>query len=244
MELVILSVIVVALLIIIVVLVAIAAALYSKSKRNEEALEIVIDKSIEKAFKREERKIAKMYTEERRLAKWVDKILKADKIDLTKIATETEQRAYLLALKKTEDAVLSAEQGLDNIRQEILKAQKEAIGKAHIQAQGPYKHQKEVLHRLYAQEKVAEKRVKSARKRLTLLTSNISTTELEDALESLDVAPAMVPDSISDPNSLAFPAEEAESDVALEVKEFAPVEMLPDLEAAEPQPDHVPPSTF
>ena len=156
MELVILGVIVVALLIIIVVLAVIAAALYNKSERNEEALEIVIDKSVEKAFKREERKIAKMYTEERRLAKWVDKILKADKIDLARIATETEQRAYLLALKKTEDAVLSAEQGLDNIRQEILKAQKGMIGKAQLQAHGPYVHQKEVLHRLYAQEEVAE----------------------------------------------------------------------------------------
>ena len=244
MELVILGDIVVALLIIIVVLAVIAAALYNKSERNEEALEIVIDKSVEKAFKREERKIAKMYTEERRLAKWVDKILKADKIDLARIATETEQRAYLLALKKTEDAVLSAEQGLDNIHQEILKAQKGMIGKAQLQAHGPYVHQKEVLHRLYAQEEVAEERVKGARERLTLLTSNISTTELEEVLTSLDVAPAMVPDSISNPNSFISSVEETEADLALEIKESAPAEVSPDLESVEPQPDHVPPSTF
>lgn len=200
MENVILGVIVVILLIIVAALVVIAAALYSKHQESEEALELVIEKSIEKSFKREERKIAKMYSEGRRLSKWADKILKAEKLDITQIATETEQRAYVLALKKAEDAVLSAEQGLDIIRQEILKAQKDAIGKAHIQAQGPYKHQKEVLRRLYAQEKVAEKRVKSARKRLTLLTTDISTTELEDALGSLEIAPAMVPTSMSNPD--------------------------------------------
>ena len=127
MELVILGIIVVILLIIVAALVVIATSLYSKNKQNRDALEIVIDKSIEKTFKREERKIAKMYAEGRRLAKWADKILKADKIDVTKLATETEQRAYILALKKAEDAVLASEQGLEQIRQEILKAQKDAI---------------------------------------------------------------------------------------------------------------------
>ena len=205
-----LSVVIVALIVIIVALVVIATTLHQKSKENQEALDLVVEKSIEKAFKHEERKIAKMYTEGRRLAKWADKILKADKIDITKVATETEQRAYILALKKAEEAVLSAEQALENIRQEILKAQQGAISKAYNQAEGPYKNQKEVLRRLYAQEKVAEKRVKSARKRLTLLTSDISTTELEGALDSLDVAPAMVPATISNPESINFSEEEKE----------------------------------
>lgn len=241
MELVILGIIVVILLIIVAALVVIATSLYSKNKQNRDALEIVIDKSIEKTFKREERKIAKMYAEGRRLAKWADKILKADKIDVTKLATETEQRAYILALKKAEDAVLASEQGLEQIRQEILKAQKDAISKAYIQAQGPYKNQKEVLHRLYAQEKVAEKRVKSARKRLTLLTSDVSTTELEGALDSLNVAPAMVPESISNASTFVTTAEldqEPKTELNETILETIPLEPTLD----EPQPNDPPES--
>ena len=241
MELVILGIIVVILLIIVAALVVIATSLYDKNKQNKEALEIVIDKSIEKAFKREERKITKMYAEGRRLSKWADKILKAEKLDVTKLATETEQRAYVLALKKAEDAVLSAEQGLENVRQEILKSQKDAIGKAYIQSQGPYKNQKEVLRRLFAQEKIAEKRVKSARKRLTLLTSGISTTELGGALDSLNVAPAMVPASISDPGSLAVSVA-FDQDSTLEVGEVISETNPLEPASSEPQPNDLPES--
>lgn len=188
----ILGLIVVILLVIVVALVIIATALIRRDKQRENEFEFVLEKTIEDTFKHEKKKIAKTYVEAQRLAKWADKILKSDKIDITKLATDTEQRAYALALKKAEDAVILTESGLEGIRQEILKAQKDLRGKVYLPASGPYKNHKEALHRLYAQEKTAEKRVKSARKRLTLLTADVSTTNLDQALESLEEAPAMV----------------------------------------------------
>lgn len=193
----ILGVIVVILLIIVATLAIITAQLFRRDKQRENEFEFVLEKTLEDTFKREKKKIARTYVEAQKLAKWADKILKSDKVDTTKLATETEQRAYVLALKKAEDAVLLAESGLEVIRQEILKAQKELKTKVYIQASGPYKHHKEALHRLYAQEKTAEKRVKSARKRLTLLTADVSTTDLDQALESLEEAPAMVPIAVN-----------------------------------------------
>lgn len=189
----ILGIIIVILLVIVAALAVIAAALYDKDRQDKAALETVITKTVEDAFKHEKKKIAKMYAEERRIIKWADKVLKSDSVDIAKLATETEQRAYVLALKKAEDAVLSAEQGLEKIRQEILRAQGDAIQGARSQFEGSYKHNKKALQRLYAQEEIAEQRVESARKRLTLLTADVSTTDLNEALESLDVAPAMVP---------------------------------------------------
>ena len=204
----ILGIIVVILLVIVAVLAVIAATLFRRDKQRENDLEVILDKTIEETFKREKKKIAKTYVEAQKLAKWADKILKAEKIDTTKLATETEQRAYALALKKAEDAVTLAESGLETIRREILKAQNDLPGKVYQPASGPYKNHKEALHRLYAQEKTAEKRVKSARKRLTLLTADVSTTNLDQALESLDMAPAMVPAAaVSTEDPLVLPIE-------------------------------------
>lgn len=185
--------IVVILLVIVAALAVIAVALLRRDKQRENEFEYVLEKTIEDTFKHERKKIAKAYVEAQKLAKWADEIFEAEKIDITKLATTTEQRAYALALKKAEEAVILAESGLGSIRREILKVQKDLRTRAYVQTSGPYKGYKETLCRLYAQEKAAEKRVKNTRKRLTLLTASVSSTDLDQALESLEEAPAMDP---------------------------------------------------
>lgn len=191
----ILGIIVVVLLVIVAVLVVIANALRQRNKQYEDGIEVVINKTIEDAFKREKKKIAKMYAEEERVAEWLEQLSQEKSLDSTKLATETEKRAYALALKKAEDAVTQAEMGLESVRQEIRQNQKDAA----IRVKQPNLHEesKNALHRLYKQEKTAEKRVKSARKRLTLLTDDVSSSNLDDIFQNLEAAPPMVPSALS-----------------------------------------------
>jgi len=186
---VVLGVIIVALIVIIALLAAISAILIRRDKNRENVLEYSINHMMESAFKRETRKFAKMYAEEKRVAKWLEELSTAESLDLTKLATDTEKRAYALALKKAEDAVNLAEVGLENIRQEIRKTQKEVA--IHAKQPNLYKNAKAALNKLYDQEKVAEKRVKNTRKRLTLLTDDVSSSNLDGIFQNLEAAPAM-----------------------------------------------------
>lgn len=198
---VVLGVIIVALIVIIILLAAISAILIRRDKQRGNVLEYSISHMMETTFKRETRKLAKMYAEEKRVAKWLEELSQEEKLDLSQLATDTEKRAYALALKKAEDAVDLAEFGLEGIRQEIRKIQKEIA--IHAKQPNLYKDAKTALRKLYDQEKIAEKRVKSMRKRLTLLTDDISSGNLDGIFQNLEAAPAMVlPTVATEPTDL------------------------------------------
>ena len=198
---VVLGVIIVALIVIIILLATISAILIRRDKQRENVLEYSISHMMETAFKRETRKLAKMYAEEKRVTKWLEELSQEEKLDLSQLATDTEKRAYALALKKAEDAVDLAEFGLESIRQEIRKVQKEIA--IHAKQPNLYKDAKTALRKLYDQEKIAEKRVKSMRKRLTLLTDDISSGNLDGIFQNLEAAPAIVlPMAVTEPTDL------------------------------------------
>ena len=209
---VVLGVIIVALIVIIILLAAISAILIRRDKNRENILEYTINHMMESAFKRETRKLAKMYAEEKRVAKWLEELSTEKSLDLAQLATDTEKRAYALALKKAEDAVNLAESGLESIRQEIRKTQKEIA--IHSKQPNLYKNAKSALQKLYDQEKVAEKRVKNIRKRLTLLTDDISSSDLDGIFQNLEAAPAMalpvVTAEPTEPDNLFVSAEPAD----------------------------------
>lgn len=166
--------IVIALLIgIIALLVIIIFSLRNKNVQRKEEVEFIIKQSMKRAYKQENKKIAAARAEEQKVARWVKETLKEGDIDFSKLTNEAQQHTFALAIRKAEDAVVSAENGLDSIRQEILKAQQDLPSKVYQASSGPYEKHDDAMKRLYEKETEAEKRVTDARSNLTELSKMI-----------------------------------------------------------------------
>ena len=181
------GVIIVALIVIIILLAKISASFNRRDKNYQEVIGQAISHMSDEAFKRERKKIAKMTAEQDRVAKWIEKLGKEGKIDVSLLASEAEKRDFALALKKAEDYVTYSETVLDRIRHEITKTQKDIVNHARI----PYslEQDKKVLTTLLEQEEIAKKRAKNARKRLDILIAATSPEESGPSLVVLEDAP-------------------------------------------------------
>lgn len=181
------GVIIVALIVIIILLAKISASFNRRDKNYQEVIGQAIGHMSDEAFKRERKKIAKMTAEQDRVAKWIERLNKEGKIDVSLLAAEAEKRDFALALKKAEDYVTYSETVLDRIRHEITKTQKDIIDHARI----PHslEQDKKVLATLLEQEEIAKKRVKNARKRLDVLLAAVSPEESGPSLVVLEDAP-------------------------------------------------------
>lgn len=155
---------VVVLIVIAVVLVRVDLAVHHQNEDYGNVLVQAINHMGDKAFQKEKRKMAEQYGEWQRLVKWVEELSRSGDLDVTQLAVETKQRAYVLALKKAEDCLTSAESDLSEIRRKIGKTQKEITNQAAIPSS--VKTNRRALNVLLEQEAIAKKRVKSARKRL------------------------------------------------------------------------------
>lgn len=180
------AVVFIALVVALAALAAIVAILLKRDKRRKDDLKHIVTETVSSAFKRETRRLSKMYAEEQRVAKWVKELSKKDELDVSKLATETERRAYVFALKKADDAVVLAETHLENIRQELRKEQRRLFN--HTENENLFNQSKQVIAYLSEQEDAAEERVKVMRERLLTLTSDLSSGKLDAVLTDFDAA--------------------------------------------------------
>ena len=75
------------------------------------------------AFQSEVAKIATQYASDYSLLNWLDELEERGDIDLSGLSDETQARVWALVIKRAEEAVVLAEDGLKNLRRKILKEQ-------------------------------------------------------------------------------------------------------------------------
>ena len=157
------------------VLVVLDVVVLVRLRRTEECVRSDIYDSFHEAFQIEMREMAQAYEEELKLAHWIEELAKEGKLDLTKLAQETEARAYALALKKAEDVLKTAESNLLYLEREIT-AERTNLAE-RIRANAPMLAQvgEKNVAALCEQRDEALRRVEDARTRLQALTSVKST---------------------------------------------------------------------
>ena len=163
-----LGAIVTLLVVISALLVTVITVLVKKGHYRESQFGGMLKDIIDASFREENARLAKQYAEEFRLAKWIEELVQNGETDLVQIATEAEKRAYVMALKKAEDAVIEAEENLASIRREISEEQKTAV--RYSKVPNMLKQSNETIVFLQEQEILGQNQVDNLRERLSNMT--------------------------------------------------------------------------
>ena len=156
--------VIVALVVADLILVGITRVLLKRDKIRETNYRDIITEIVNNLFREENQKLAKKYSEELKLATWIEDV-NSEELDTIKISSEIEKRAYALSLKKAEDAVSQAEDDLENVRRQISKEYKMSLEYTRVPK---LLHQSnEAIAALTNQETIAERRVEALRSRLS-----------------------------------------------------------------------------
>lgn len=129
----------------------------------------VIANSIHDVFEDEVKEISKAYAEERRLLQWIEELAEKDELDILELSSLTEQRAFALAIKKAEQAVILSETTLAELKREISSREMKMFKDIDSGCMTLVEQDKQILKELIAQEKYMVKRVESEREILRRL---------------------------------------------------------------------------
>ncbi len=125
---------------------------------------------IRTSFEEECSKIASAYAEERRLIQWIEEVAAKGELNVDLLSEEANKRAYLLTVKKAEDAVTLAQTSLSRCKRTIEEEQKTLFESVKLHfGQSTIDGHKKALKELSAQEKILEERARVAQANLDAL---------------------------------------------------------------------------
>lgn len=152
------------LMVVIVLLMVVIVYLITR-ERKRAALDIqeLIASEIHELFDQDIREISKAYAEERKLIQWIEEIVEKDELDALQLTDVAQRRAYVLAVKKAEDAVTVSEATLAALKREIADEQKALFSNIRRGLNSFVTDNKKALKELKAQEEIVSERLERER---------------------------------------------------------------------------------